>query len=294
MDRKMALDLDIQVGGKRVHAVRQGEHGRHVVLLHGLPAHAGMWRRVQSALAHELTTTAFDLPGFGKSEPIDRQDDLAALTDVLDAALDSLEIHEPIFVALDLGLLVALQWTTRYPNRVPAIVMMEGFFLPMEIGWKALSISSRFLMRLAQSRWLAKRAIVDDDKVAERFLRAGVVRRLNDDELAQYTDPWRDRNRRRKVWLQGINAGVLIPPSRRKGDTVDLIDKAAIALERSAMPKLLLTADPGMIVTAATVDNARQRLPNLKVVGIGAGKHFLPEDQPEAIAHEVGKFVGVL
>lgn len=286
--------LYIETGGTRVHVIKQGDQGRDIVLLHGLPAHAGLWRQVQPALAQVAATTAIDLPGFGASDPIERQQDLAALTDVLDAALDKLGIREPIFVALDLGLLVALQWAARHPNRMPGLVMMEGFFLPMEIGWKTLPMSSRIMMRLAQCRWLAERAIVDDERAVERFLRAGTLNELKGDVLVGYADPWRDRSRRRKVWLDGVNAGVLIPPSRRKGDPVDLINSAARALERSDYPKLLLTANPGMIVTASTIDQARQRLSNLTVINIGAGKHFLPEDQPAAIAHHVGQFVHAL
>ncbi|HET7773845.1 MAG TPA: hypothetical protein VFK82_08480, partial [Burkholderiaceae bacterium] len=199
-----------------------------------------------------------------------------------------------VLVALDLGLLVALQWSARHPRRMRGIVMMEGFFLPMDVGWSALPMSSRLMMRLARWPWLAERAIVGDNTAVARFLRSGVLRQLSADEIARYVEPWRDPAQRRKVWLHGINAGVLVPPSRGKGDAVELIDRAARALERSATPKLLLTASPGMVVTPTTVDRARERLSNLKVVNIGAGKHFLPEDQPAAIAQEVGAFLRTL
>lgn len=282
---------DVQVRGRRVRIAAQGDRGRHVVLLHGLPTHAGLWRRVQPALAGVCRTVAIDLPGFGGSDPIDRPHDLAALADALDETLEALGVEQPVFVALDLGLLVALQWLARHPQRVPGIVMMEGFFLPMQVGWKALPMASRMLMRLARWPWLAERAIVRDDDAVERFVRAGVCRGLDEGDIARYAQPWRDPARRRAVWLRGIHAGRLVPPSRSPGDAVERIDTAAAALARAPMPKLLLTATPGTVVTPATVAAARQRLPGLRVVPVGRGRHLLPEDQPEAIARAVVDFV---
>ena len=261
------------------------------MLLHGLPTHAGLWRRVQPALARVSRTVAIDLPGFGASDPIERPHDLAALADALDGTLNALDVDRPVFVALDLGLLVALQWLARHPKRVPGIVMMEGFFLPMQVCWQAMPWSSRMLMRLARWPWLAEHVIVRDDAAVELFVRAGVLRRLDDGDIARYAQPWADPARRRAVWLHGINAGALVPPSRTSGDAVDLIDTAARALEQATMPKLLLTATPGTVVTPATVAAARQRLAGLRVVHVGDGRHLLPEDQPDAIAQAVTDFV---
>lgn len=290
-DGLAAVHRDLQVRGRRVHVVTQGDQGPPIVLLHGLPTHAGLWRRVQPALAHRSRTVAVDLPGFGTSEPIDRPHDLAALADALDGTLAALAIERPVLVALDLGLLVALQWSARHPRRMRGIVMMEGYFLPMAECWQALPWSARVLMRMARWPWLAERAIVQDVDAVARFVRAGVLRRLDDDEVARYARPWCDPATRRAVWLNGIHAGALVPPSRSPGDTVAQIDAAARAFESAPMPKLLLTATPGTVVTPATVAAAQRRLAGLRVVPVGRGRHLLPEDQPDAIAQAVAHFV---
>jgi len=56
------------------------------------------------------------------------------------------------------------------------------------------------------------------------------------------------------------------------------------ALTRSTLPKLLFTAEPGILVTAPVVAWAREHLPNLEIVSIGPGLHFVQEDHP----HEIG------
>ena len=43
--------------------------------------------------------------------------------------------------------------------------------------------------------------------------------------------------------------------------------------------------------SAIVVAEARRRIPRLEVAAVGAGRHFLPEDQSEAIAREVLAFV---
>lgn len=284
------IERDLHIDGRRVRVVCGGDRGPDLVLLHGLPTHAGLWRHVQPGLSSVARTWAIDLPGFGASDPIGRQDDLAALADALDAVLRQLAISRPIFVALDLGLLVALQWAARHPDRVLGLVMMEGFFLPMRVAWKRLPLGVRTMMRLARWPWLAERAMVRDPVAVERFVRGSVSRRMTGAELAAYAAPWADPARRRRVWLGGIHAGRLVPPSRSRGDVVELVDAAAAALHRSEFEKLLLTATPGTVVTPEIAAEAKRRLRNLRVVPVGSGKHLLPEDQPAAITAAVSDF----
>lgn len=190
----------------------------------------------------------------------------------------------------DLGVLVALQWAARHPDRTLGVVLMEGFILPMAATWQRLPLKVRLAMRLARWPWLAERFIVHDDDAVDKFIRASVKRPLSPDALAHFREPWSPQ-RRRRVWFEGIHAGRLVPPSRRKGDAVDLIDGAARALQRADFPKLLLTGTPGMVLTPAIVDEAMRRLTNLQVLNVGSGLHLLPEDQPEAITSAIADFV---
>jgi haloalkane dehalogenase len=53
-------------------------------------------------------------------------------------------------------------------------------------------------------------------------------------------------------------------------------------LATSAVPKLLLYGEPGAVIGVPEVAWCRETLFNLTVANVGAGTHFLPEDQPEA------------
>jgi haloalkane dehalogenase len=62
-------------------------------------------------------------------------------------------------------------------------------------------------------------------------------------------------------------------------------------LVTSAIPKLLLYASPGAIIGTADVAWCTQTCRHLKAIDIGAGIHFLPEDQPDAIGVTIASWL---
>ncbi len=61
-------------------------------------------------------------------------------------------------------------------------------------------------------------------------------------------------------------------------------------LQQSDLPKLLFYASPGALVSPAMVEWSQQNLKNLKTVDIGAGTHFLQEDNPHLIGSELANW----
>lgn len=65
------------------------------------------------------------------------------------------------------------------------------------------------------------------------------------------------------------------------------MNKNAARLASSPVPKLLLTADPGLLVQPPAIAYAKAKLPALTIKSVGVGKRFLLEDQPTAIAKAI-------
>ena len=57
------------------------------------------------------------------------------------------------------------------------------------------------------------------------------------------------------------------------------------------MPKLMLTAQPGAIMTPAVVAWCNENLPNLTTADIGPGSHFVQEDNPHGIGQAIVHWV---
>jgi haloalkane dehalogenase len=101
------------------------------------------------------------------------------------------------------------------------------------------------------------------------MLPAMQLRKLSDKELAFYREPFKT-------------------PQSRGGEPADVYQAQLLYLEwlkRTDMPKLLLYAKPGIVITESLVLWAQENLKNLGVVYIGEGLHFVQEDHP----HEIGR-----
>ena len=79
-----------------------------------------------------------------------------------------------------------------------------------------------------------------------------------------------------------------------EGDMAAMMNSNAEALAALDVPILLLTGDPGFITRQPAIDYARQTFSDLSVVNVGAGKHYLPEDQPTAIGLAIRNWVATL
>lgn len=281
----------VEVEGHSLQAAVEGEGEPTIVLVHGTPTNRQLWRDVVPRLSPHRRVIAPDLLGFGDSDkPADVTYDLPTLARHLGAQLDALGVGRCVLVSMDLGLLVSLHLATQRPDRVAGLVVFEGLFLPMHVMWPAMGLGSKVFKALLSRDW-ASGWLLANGRMARTFLEQGVVRKLSEQDFARYVTPLLGPGHLRRVWIDGVGPRQLGLTSSRPGDTVALIDESARWLESSSVPVLLLTAEPGLVIGPALVAEAKRRLPRLEVAAVGAGRHFLPEDQPEAIAREVLAFV---
>jgi haloalkane dehalogenase len=282
----------VEVEGHRLHCLEAGAGEPPVLFLHGIPTHAGLWRNVLPHVAPRARCVALDLLGFGRSDqPLDADYSLDTQVRHVAAAIEPLGLRGALLVGMDLGLLVGLAYARAHAAEVRGLVLLEGFIQPMAQAYRAMPLSSRVPLAILRTRWLAELMIVrGGTRVVDRMLTGGTLRRYAPEELEAYRAPLSDPAVRRKLWIEGAGPGAIRPASSRPGDLVDQIDQNAAWLRGSSLPKLLLHGEPGMAVSAATLAYAREHLAELEIVSVGPGKHFLPEDQPEAIGRAIAAF----
>lgn len=83
-----------------------------------------------------------------------------------------------------------------------------------------------------------------------------------------------------------------IPLGGEPANVVKIVDDYAKWLSQSTLPKLLIKAKPGAILTGAVLEYART-WPNQKEVEV-AGSHFIQEDSPDEIGAAISDFVSEL
>jgi haloalkane dehalogenase len=113
-------------------------------------------------------------------------------------------------------------------------------------------------------------------------LPASVIRPLSDVEMAEYRRPFAEPGEARRPTLTWPRQ---IPLDGEPADVNDIVSDYASWLSTCEMPKLLVIADPGVILTGAQLGFCR-RWPNQRETTV-PGRHFVQEDSPDEIGSAI-------
>jgi pimeloyl-ACP methyl ester carboxylesterase len=107
-----------------------------VVLLHGLASNCRTWEAVGDRL-HRLghRVAAIDLRGHGRSDKPDGGYDFATMADDVMAAVDALGYERPVVAGQSTGGNLALDIGHRHPDRVAAVVGVDGGSIELQHQW---------------------------------------------------------------------------------------------------------------------------------------------------------------
>ena len=65
-------------------------------------------------------------------------------------------------------------------------------------------------------------------------------------------------------------------------------------LKETPIPKLCLYSEPGMIIQQEDANWIGANFPNTEIVNVGAGLHFIQEDQPHAIGRRLATWYATI
>ena len=273
---------DITVLDSTMHYEEAGE-GDPIVLLHGNPTSSFLWRRVLPGLAHEGRAIAPDLIGMGRSAKPDIGYRFSDHARYLDAWFDALELDRITLVGHDWGGALGFHWARRHPDRLRAVAFMETIIKP--IGWDDFPEAGREIFAAFRTPGTGEQLILDQNLFVEAVLPASMLHQLSAEEMDAYREPFRQRDHRLPtlVWPREI------PIDGQPSDVVEIVEAYGEWLRSSTdVPKLLLTFEPGAIMSEPVVRWCRENVAALEVVPTGKGIHFVQEDEPDAIVHTVG------
>ncbi|HEX9842882.1 MAG TPA: haloalkane dehalogenase [bacterium] len=273
----------VEVKGSRMHYVEAGE-GDPIVLLHGNPTSSYLWRNVIPHLTPVGRCIAPDLIGFGKSDKPDIPYRVFDHADYIAGFIEALGLKRIALVLHDWGGFIGLSYAADHPENVRAIALMEAVIKPMRMAERSESFQRAFsMMRSA----LGKEKVLDENFFVERVLPGSVLRKLGEAEMAVYRAPFQTRESRLPTWVFPNEIPIDGLPSDVQAAVWDNANKVA----RAGIPLLLLTFEPGAILGPREVEWARETFPELTVREMGAGIHFVQEDQPAAIGQAIAEWL---
>jgi haloalkane dehalogenase len=165
------------------------------------------------------------------------------------------------------------------------MAFMETIVKP--VGWDEWPENAREIFQGFRTPGTGEQMILDQNMFVEGVLPAAVLRPLTTDEMEAYREPFRERADRLPtlVWPREI------PIDGEPADVAELVSSYDRWLASSEdVPKLLLTFEPGAIMSEPVVRWCRENIAALEVAHAGQGVHFVQEDEPEAIARIVAEW----
>lgn len=275
---------DATVLGHRMAYVDVGDGPLTFVLLHGNPTSSFLWRDVIPHLTDRGRCVAPDLIGMGDSEKLfDSGPDSYRLVEhrrYLDALLDQLDLGERIVLVIhDWGSALGFDWARRNPERIAGIAYMEA--IVRSISWEEWPEGARNAFQRMRSRE-GEGLVLEQNFFVERILPSSILRDLSDEEMAEYRRPFAEPGEDRRPTLTWPRQ---IPVGGEPLEVIEIVDEYARWLADSAVPKLFVNADPGVILTGAQRETCRS-WPNQTEVTV-PGLHFVQEDS----ADQIGKAI---
>jgi 2-hydroxymuconate-semialdehyde hydrolase len=253
--------------------LRKGQ-GPPLVLLHGIPSSAYLWRDVIDPLSATFDVLAPDLLGYGDSDKrLDADLSIAAQARYVVAFMESLGIHQAAVVGHDIGGGVAQLMAVDEPQRVARLILIDSV---VDSNWPIADIA-----RLKEPAWDQIMVNIDLRKGFRKGLEAGLVTegRVSEELVDEWTRPFQDLGGRR-AYLRAARA-----LSNR-----DLTSRSK-HIEEIETPTLILWGANDKFLEPRWADAIKHKLRDATVEIVDPGGHFLPLDRPEAVVEAITRFL---
>lgn len=268
----------VDVNGSSIHYVEQGE-GEPILFLHGIPTWSYIWRNIIQPLSMQGHCIAPDLIGMGKSDKPDIAYTIFDHIEYMNKFIELLDLKNITFVMHGWGSLIGFNYAMQHPENVKGLAFLEAHLRPaIEKDMVALPVRER--VSILDSEDGGRDVILNSNYYINRVMPAGVMRKLTEQEMAAYQQPFNQPGSTKPIWqyLQDL------PLGKQQSAVTDLISQYSEFLRTSDIPKLMLYAMPGFNTSIETVMWAKENLANLAVIEIEDALHYAQESHPTKMA----------
>jgi haloalkane dehalogenase len=272
--------------------VEVGE-GDPIVLLHGNPTSSYLWRNVLPHLQPRGRCIAPDLIGMGDSDKLPNSGPgsyrFIEHRRYLDALLEALDVHERVtLVVHDWGSALGFDWANRHREAVKGIAFTEAIVAPQgRDHWDKMGMGAALKNLRSEP---GEEMVLRDNFFIEKILPNAILRKISDEEMAEYRRPFAQPGEGRRPTLTWPRE---IPIDGQPADTSAIAAAYAEWLGTSNVPKLFLKAEPSAILANDRLVSIVRGWPALTEKTV-AGIHFVQEDSPDEIGQAIAGWMGGL
>ncbi|MEM7517358.1 MAG: haloalkane dehalogenase [Planctomycetota bacterium] len=274
----------VKVLGSRMAYVEAG-NGDPILFLHGQPTSSYLWRNIMPHLEGQGRVIAPDNIGFGRSDQPDLDYTFGDHYRYFDAFVKKLRLRNITLVVHDWGSGLGLHYARLNPDNVKAIVTMESIIAPLipAESYEALPKELGDFFRTVRDPAQGRKLLIEDNFFVEGALPGFISRPLDQAAHDVYREPFLEKSSRKQVnqWPNEM------PIGRVPQQTHDIVSAYNAWLETTDTPWLFLYASPGALNPPAAAEYWTARAQNIETAYIGAGLHYVQEDQPYAIGRAI-------
>jgi haloalkane dehalogenase len=188
-----------------------------------------------------------------------------------------------VLVLHDWGSALGFDWANQNRDKVAGIAYMEAIVAP--VTWDDWPDDARGIFQGFRSP-AGEDLVLTKNLFVEAVLPSAILRKLSDEERAEYRRPFQEPGESRRPTLSWPRQ---IPIDGEPADVMAIVEDYGRWLAGSPVPKLFVNGEPGSILTGRARECCRS-WPNQTEVTV-PGSHFVQEDSPEAIGDAVAEFV---
>ncbi|MEM7082949.1 MAG: haloalkane dehalogenase [Pseudomonadota bacterium] len=282
----------VDVNGEQIAYVESGD-GPVVLFIHGNPTSSYLWRNVIPYVSDRHRAIALDLIGMGKSSKPDIEYTIQDHYSYVEGFVEALGLNDIILVVHDWGGAMGTMYATRNSHNVRAVAMLEHAAPPMLPMDSLEALGDPELVEnfhAFRDPVMGPKLLMEDNIMVEGVIPGAIMRELGEQEMTAYRAPFPTEKSRLPAYRFTNEIPVAGEPARN----VAFMGEVNEWITTSSQPKLVLYADPGMIVSPTTAEFLAGYYSNVKIQPIGAGIHFVQEDQPEAIGKALSEWIRTL
>ena len=270
--------------GSQMAFVDVGE-GDPILFLHGEPTSSYLWRNIMPHLEGQGRLVAPDNIGFGKSDQPDLDYVFADHYRYIEAFIEKLDLQNITLVVHDWGSGLGLHYARLHPDNVKGIVTMESIIAPIlpAASLEAMPKELGDFFRTVRDPVQGPKLIIDENFFIEQALPGFISRPLDEAAHDVYREPFLEKSSRKQVnqWPNEMPIGGV------PAETTEIVTAYNQWLEETETPWLFLYASPGALNPPEAALYWSQRAKNIETTFIGAGLHYVQEDQPFAIGRAI-------
>lgn len=266
----------IDVGGVRLYSYAAGTRGggEPIVLLHGFPTSSHLWAKLIGMLPAGHRVLLVDLLGYGRSDrPQGQPLTVRAHAERVIELLDVLGVNYACVVGHELGAGVAQAMAVRWPQRVARLGLVSAVAYD---DWPARELRLARAM-LPLTRHLPPTFLVS--LLRKELIRGYAEHELGERSISRYVRPF--------ATAEGRDALVEHVLALDAGETQALAPR----LKDLVMPTAVVAGAHDPFVPPSVAERLAGDIPGATLELLPEGRHFLPEEQPRAIADAIARLL---